>query len=60
MMYDREDFTSFRSLDRLPQKAGVPLGKLPRLIVKELVDNALDVPAKCSVGLLNSSLQGGK
>ncbi len=41
-MFAREDWTIFRSLGTLPQAAGVPLADLPRLIAKELGDNALD------------------
>jgi hypothetical protein len=42
ILYRRDDWTEFCSLERLPQKAGVPLHLLPRLIPKELTDNALD------------------
>jgi hypothetical protein len=42
-MFEREDWTMFRELSRLGQRAGVPLASLPGLILKELVDNALDV-----------------
>jgi hypothetical protein len=51
-MFEREDWTAFRSLETLPRKAGVPIGSLPRLVVKELVDNALDATGSCQVGLL--------
>lgn len=41
-MFERDDWSLFRSLNTLSQKAGVPLVNLRRLVVKELVDNALD------------------
>jgi hypothetical protein len=41
-MFEREDWTLFRNLGTLCQKAGVPARLLRRLVVKELVDNALD------------------
>jgi hypothetical protein len=40
--FEREDWTSFRTVDGLQQKAGVPKGRLRRLVLKELADNALD------------------
>ena len=39
---ERPDWTQFRSLGTLGQKAGVPAARLRRLALKELVDNALD------------------
>ena len=39
---ERPDWTLFRSLATLGQKAGVPPSKLRRLALKELTDNALD------------------
>jgi hypothetical protein len=51
-VFEREDWTLFRSLGTLGQKAGVSLEKLPALIVKELVDNALDVSGGARAGLL--------
>jgi signal transduction histidine kinase len=39
---ERPDWTLFRSLETLGQKAGVPPSKLRRLCLKELGDNALD------------------
>jgi len=41
-MYTREDWTLFRSLSTLCQKAGAPVHHLRRLVAKEVVDNALD------------------
>jgi hypothetical protein len=37
---EREDWTSFRTVEGLQQKAGVPDTKLRRLVLKELIDNA--------------------
>jgi hypothetical protein len=51
--FEREDWTQFRSLTTLPQKAGVPLSRLPQLVGKELADNALDAAGSCRVGLLD-------
>jgi len=48
-MFTREDWTLFRSLGTLGQKAGVPLRRLAALVVKELVDNALDAGATAHV-----------
>ena len=41
-MFVREDWTLFRTLGTLCQKAGVPVEQLRRVVVKELIDNALD------------------
>lgn len=46
---EREDWTLFASLDTLSQKAGVPVEKLRRLVLKELVDNALDAAGVAAV-----------
>jgi hypothetical protein len=51
--FEREDWTLFRSLATLPQKAGVPLAALPELVCKELADNALDECGRCRVELLD-------
>lgn len=53
-MFAREDWTLFRSLETLGQKAGVPRDSLARLVAKELVDNALDAGASCTFGPLKS------
>jgi hypothetical protein len=42
-MFERADWTLFRTLEGLEQKAGVPAARLRRLVLKELGDNALDV-----------------
>lgn len=41
-MFDREDWMLFRSIDSLGQKAGVGRDRIAAVVVKELVDNALD------------------
>ena len=40
----------FRSSETLSQKDGVPKALLRRLVIKELVDNALDVGGMVEVG----------
>lgn len=50
--FEREDWTLFRSLSTLSQKAGVPLHLLPKLVLKELADNALDAGGTVRVGQL--------
>jgi hypothetical protein len=41
-MFEWSDWTNFRTVDGLQQKAGVARHKLRRLVLKELTDNALD------------------
>ena len=50
--FEREDWTLFRSLSTLSQKAGVPVHLLPKLVLKELADNALDAGGTVHVGQL--------
>jgi hypothetical protein len=50
LKFEREDWTSFRTIEGLQQKAGVPKDALARLVLKELADNALDTGAKVRVG----------
>jgi hypothetical protein len=52
LKFQREDWTVFRTVEGLQQKAGVPLDKLTRLVLKELADNGLDNNAKVNVGEL--------
>jgi hypothetical protein len=42
-MFERADWTLFRTVEGLQQKAGVPANQLRRLVLKELGDNGLDV-----------------
>jgi hypothetical protein len=41
-MFHRDDWTLFRNLNTLGQRAGVSKHDIPRLVAKELVDNAYD------------------
>jgi len=50
LQFEREDWTLFRSVETLPQKAGVPAPHLRRLVLKELADNALDAGAEVEIG----------
>jgi hypothetical protein len=52
LKFEREDWTSFRTVEGLQQKAGVPKNKLTRLVLKELADNGLDAGANVKVGEL--------
>ena len=47
--FERADWTLFRSISTLPQKAGVPAKLLRRLVIKELTDNALDTGGEVEV-----------
>jgi hypothetical protein len=46
-LYQRDDWTLFRSLGTLAQKAGVPVSQLAAVATKELAENALDVSDRC-------------
>lgn len=48
-MFEREEWTLFRSLSTIGQKAGVPLTRLAAIVAKELVDNALDPHSHATV-----------
>src|SRR4051812_45894142 len=52
LLQEREDWMEFRNLATLTRKAGVPRDDLPKLVVKELVDNGLDNNAVCCFGRL--------
>ena len=52
-MAERADWTLFRTLEGLAQKAGVPPPLLRRLVLKELADNALDAGAEVRFGLVD-------
>ncbi len=45
LKFERADWTSFRTVEGLQQKAGVAADKLRRLVLKELTDNGLDTGA---------------
>jgi hypothetical protein len=42
LKFEREDWTLFRTLEGLQQRAGVPARLLRRLVLKEIADNGLD------------------
>jgi hypothetical protein len=48
----REDWTLFRTVEGLSQRAGVAPSLLPRLVAKELADNALDEAGAVEFGWL--------
>ncbi|MBI2395928.1 MAG: sensor histidine kinase [Deltaproteobacteria bacterium] len=50
-MFQREDWTAFRQLETLGQRAGVGRDEIPDVVAKELVDNALDAAGACEVRL---------
>jgi len=50
MLFTKEEWKSFRSIETLTQKAGIERDLLPMLVVKELIDNSLDVSNICKVG----------
>src|SRR6266849_2729696 len=52
LKFERADWTSFRTVEGLQQKAGVTQSKLRRLVLKELTDNALDAGARVRIGQL--------
>ncbi len=52
LIFTREDWTEFRDPARISAKAGVSRDMLPRLVVKELADNALDASEGVLFGLL--------
>jgi hypothetical protein len=52
LKFERADWTSFRTVEGLQQKAGVTQSKLRRLVLKELADNALDTGARVRIGQL--------
>lgn len=53
MQLVREDWKLFRSIETLCQKAGVHRAFIPLLVVKELVDNALDSSWGCQLELID-------
>jgi hypothetical protein len=46
LKFERADWTLFRTVEGLQQKAGVTAKLLRRLVLKELGDNALDTGAE--------------
>jgi hypothetical protein len=55
IVYSTEDWQLFLNPDTLPQKAGCYADELPALVLKELVDNALDEGSEVTV-----TLEGGR
>ena len=53
--FRREDWTLFRNIQTIGQKAGVPAEKIPHLVARELVDNALDIAGACQFDLLGDN-----
>jgi hypothetical protein len=52
LKFEREDWSLYRTVEGLQQKAGVPAKLLRRLVLKELADNGLDLDAHVNVGEL--------
>jgi hypothetical protein len=50
LQFERQDWSLFRTVEGLQQRAGVPSSKLRRLVLKELADNGLDESAKVRIG----------
>jgi hypothetical protein len=55
LKFERQDWTLFRTLEGLQQKAGVADTRLRRLVLKELGDNGLDNGTSISIGLLDDN-----
>jgi hypothetical protein len=55
LKFERADWTSFRTVEGLQQKAGVAANLLRRLVLKELADNGLDNGEATRVG----EIEGG-
>ena len=56
LKFEREDWSLFRTIEGLQQRAGVPKERLRRLVLKELADNGLDNGAAVRIG----ELPGGR
>jgi hypothetical protein len=54
LKFERADWTSFRMVEGLQQKAGFAKNELRRLVLKQLPDDALDKGAEVSIGELCS------
>lgn len=49
VLFENEDWQLFLDWDTLPQKAGCYPHRLPEIVIKELVDNALDAGARVTL-----------
>ena len=58
LKFEREDWTLFRTVEGLQQRAGVPKQRLARLVLKEIADNSLDSGAQ-GVSLRALEKEGG-
>jgi C4-dicarboxylate-specific signal transduction histidine kinase len=54
LKFERQDWTAFRTVEGLQQKAAVSANLLRRLILKELADNALDTETRVAAGEIES------
>ena len=52
LKFEREDWSLFRTIEGLQQRAGVPKDDLALLILKELADNGLDTNTAVDIGRL--------
>jgi hypothetical protein len=52
LTFEREDWSLFRTVEGLQQRAGVPLNILASLVMKEITDNGLDTGTKVDIGKL--------
>ena len=59
LMFERPDWQLFMRPETLPQKAGCGPGQIGRIVLKEMVDNALDVSAEVTVEPLISAAGAG-
>jgi len=53
LKFEREDWSLFRTVEGLQQRAGVPKRCLSQLVLKELTDNGLDIGARVRVGAIS-------
>jgi hypothetical protein len=58
LKFERAYWVSFRTVEGLQQKAGVPKEKLRQLVLKELVDNALDDGVAVRMGQFSPAFPG--
>jgi hypothetical protein len=52
LKFERADWSLFRTIEGLQQRAGVAKSDLPKLVIKELVDNGLDEGSSVTFGQL--------